>query len=145
MNASQGFTLIELMIVVAIIGILSAIAIPAYSDYITRAQATEAVELGSGLKQPLNEYGWTNGAWPVRLVAPPADPTSTELRASLHGKYSEVSDTLTGTYPVGSYTITMTSGRANNQTIIFSTNDGGASWDCTGGTLEMKYRASGCR
>lgn len=50
MNAQKGFTLIELMIVVAIIGILAAIAIPAYQDYIARSQVSEAMELASGLK-----------------------------------------------------------------------------------------------
>ena len=50
MNAQKGFTLIELMIVVAIIGILAAIAIPAYSDYIARSQASEGVSLAGGLK-----------------------------------------------------------------------------------------------
>ncbi|MCJ8161417.1 pilin [Acinetobacter zhairhuonensis] len=50
MNAQKGFTLIELMIVVAIIGILAAIAIPAYQDYIARSQASEGVSLAGGLK-----------------------------------------------------------------------------------------------
>lgn len=50
MNAQKGFTLIELMIVVAIIGILAAIAIPAYQDYIARAQASEGISLAGGLK-----------------------------------------------------------------------------------------------
>lgn len=53
MNAQKGFTLIELMIVVAIIGILAAIAIPAYQDYIARSQVSEAMELASGLKELL--------------------------------------------------------------------------------------------
>ncbi|MHA3112738.1 pilin [Acinetobacter sp. ANC 4193] len=50
MNAQKGFTLIELMIVVAIIGILAAIAIPAYQDYVARSQASEGVSLADGLK-----------------------------------------------------------------------------------------------
>ncbi len=64
MHKQQGFTLIELMIVVAIIGILAAIAIPAYQDYTARAQASEAVSLLGGLKTPIVEYYNTNGQAP---------------------------------------------------------------------------------
>ena len=63
----KGFTLIELMIVVAIIGILAAIAIPAYSDYIARAQTSEAVELLSGAKTPLAEFFADKGRYPSVL------------------------------------------------------------------------------
>ena len=60
-KAQQGFTLIELMIVVAIIGILAAIAIPAYSDYTARAQASEAFTLLDGFKTPIAEAVGTLG------------------------------------------------------------------------------------
>ena len=60
----QGFTLIELMIVVAIIGILAAIAIPAYQDYTIRAQVSEGLSLADGAKTAMTEYFTNHGAWP---------------------------------------------------------------------------------
>ncbi|MFY3621221.1 pilin [Achromobacter xylosoxidans] len=62
---SKGFTVIELMITVAIIGVLSAVAIPAYQDYVTRSQVSEAVLLGSGAKPAIAEYYANNGEYPA--------------------------------------------------------------------------------
>lgn len=69
MKKQQGFTLIELMIVVAIIAILAALAIPAYQDYTMRAQASEGITLSNGLKTSLAEYYATNGTWPTNNAA----------------------------------------------------------------------------
>ena len=60
-----GFTLIELMIVVAIIGILAAIAIPQYQSYVGRSQVSEALMLSGGLKTAIAEYRQSNGSWPA--------------------------------------------------------------------------------
>lgn len=82
----KGFTLIELMIVVAIIGILAAVALPAYQDYTARAQVSEGIVLSEGLKGVVSEY-WTNeGTFPATLALAGADKAT--------GKYvSEVSMT----------------------------------------------------
>ena len=72
MNAQKGFTLIELMIVVAIIGILAAIAIPAYQDYIARSQVSEAFALTAGQKTAIAEYAQNNGIYPGAATVPTA-------------------------------------------------------------------------
>ena len=155
MNTMQkGFTLIELMIVVAIIGILAAIAIPAYQDYITRGQVSEAVTLGGGLKSPLSEYGADRNAWPT-LVAPTATPSSGELNATLVGKYSSVDSSVSGTYPAGVVTVTMTDGKASGSALTYTTANGGSTWACgnttvdgasgSGTTIDAKYLPNACK
>ncbi|MBR7233112.1 pilin [Neisseria meningitidis] len=65
MNTLQkGFTLIELMIVIAIVGILAAVALPAYQDYTARAQVSEAILLAEGQKSAVTEYYLNHGMWP---------------------------------------------------------------------------------
>jgi type IV pilus assembly protein PilA len=81
----KGFTLIELMIVVAIIGILAAIAIPAYQDYTVRAQVTEGLNLASAVKAGVAESFANTGVWPVDLDAAGGDLTASPNGPS--GKY----------------------------------------------------------
>lgn len=141
----KGFTLIELMIVVAIIGILAAVALPAYNDYTTRAQVSEGIELMGGLKAPLAEFGYQTKSWPT-LVASTATPTATELTATLNGKYSTISPSVAGNFPNGTLTATMKAGnQAAGSTVEMATTDGGNTWSCTGGTVAMKYRPVACK
>ncbi|EMS3087902.1 pilin, partial [Neisseria gonorrhoeae] len=83
MNTLQkGFTLIELMIVIAIVGILAAVALPAYQDYTARAQVSEAILLAEGQKSAVTEYYLNHGEWPEdNTSAGVANPTE------IKGKY----------------------------------------------------------
>jgi type IV pilus assembly protein PilA len=139
----KGFTLIELMIVVAIIGILAAVAIPAYQDYIARSQVSEAVSLTAGGKTPMSEYWADKGLWPA---------AASDVMGTTAGKYTSSITIQAGASTTG---LTMTL-RANmksvgvnsnvaSKTLDLETLDGGKIWGCTGGDLESKYRPASCR
>ena len=94
----KGFTLIELMIVVAIIGILAAIAIPAYQDYTIRAQVSEGLTLAGDLKASIAEYMAQTGSWPADLIE--AGGTATAAATDKEGRYVESIDVNTGTIQI---------------------------------------------
>ena len=143
MKKQQGFTLIELMIVVAIIGILAAIAIPAYQDYTIRAQVSEGLNLSGGAKAAVTEYFQDRGSMP-------GSNTEAGLAGAseIQGKYvSSVS-------VLGSGTIQVTYGLEahqviNGETITLTpdtTNPGSVGWDCeSGGVIENKHLPAACR
>ncbi|HHY5296575.1 TPA: pilin [Neisseria meningitidis] len=84
MNTLQkGFTLIELMIVIAIVGILAAVALPAYQDYTARAQVSEAILLAEGQKSAVTEYYLNHGIWPANNNSAGVASSATDIK----GKY----------------------------------------------------------
>jgi type IV pilus assembly protein PilA len=88
-SIQKGFTLIELMIVVAIIGILAAIAIPAYQDYTIRAQVTEGINLADAVKVAVADYYTQNGAFPAAVITTAA-PLGLGFTVKSTGKYATV-------------------------------------------------------
>ena len=137
-NKSSGFTLIELMIVVAIIGILAAIALPAYQDYTKRSHVSEGLTLAGEAKTQLAEYFSTEGSWPVdNATAGLADPTTISGNAV---DQIEVQAS-------GLLVITFNAKVEDGTTVEIqgSSGQGGVTWGCTGGTVSPKYRPSNCR
>ena len=141
-KVQQGFTLIELMIVVAIIGILAAIAIPAYQDYTIRSQVSEGMSLGSGAKTALAEFFNNRGTFP-------SSNTSAGLAASgdITGNY--VDDVNVGS-PAGVVTVQYgndANAAIQGDTLLLSatTSAGSVSWTCKSTTIDSKYLPTNCR
>jgi type IV pilus assembly protein PilA len=141
MKKQQGFTLIELMIVVAIIGILAAIAIPAYQDYTIRAQVSEGLNLSGGAKTAVTEYYQDQGAFPADNTA-----AGVEAAGNITGKY------VTGV-AIANGVISVTYGGDANANITGATltmtpldNAGSVSWACANGAgLQNKWLPAACR
>ena len=146
----QGFTLIELMIVVAIVGILAAIALPAYQDYIARSKTTEGAAALDSFKTGVSEYLSTNGS--TLLASATADQVGMPAGGSapLNAKYvSATSWTASGTAPVISVTIASTgiAGLDGTQLVLTGAvqSDNSIAWTCTGTATAKKYLPSSCR
>ena len=133
-KTQQGFTLIELMIVVAIIGILAAIAIPAYQDYTKRAKGSELLSIASGAKASVGEYIVTNAALPANQTEAGFLDQSTTIVDSLTWNGSAIVITGNNT-EVDGLTLELTP----------TTNAAGAvEWDCAA-TAGTQLAPASCR
>lgn len=138
-KVQQGFTLIELMIVVAIIGILAAVAIPAYQDYTVRTKVSEGLSLAAGAKTAVAETRLTLGRFPAGTNASYALSPSTSISGNNVASVAVGnSGVLTITYAVD----TAISG--SNVTLTPTVGGGGISWACAGSVAD-KYLPANCR
>jgi len=139
-KVQQGFTLIELMIVVAIIGILAAIAIPAYQDYITRSKVTELVTAGSACKASVSEYYQSQNVFPANNSSAGCASNATKYISALAVSGNVITVTaLTGAGAIpaaaaGAYILSGT-----------SSTSGTIDWSCTASSIPSKYLPANCR
>ncbi|QKX15659.1 pilin [Microbulbifer sp. YPW1] len=145
MKKQQGFTLIELMIVVAIIGILAAVALPAYQDYTTRAKMSEVMGLAAASKTSVSEYFVSMGTMPTD-----ADAAGVNTSAAQSNYVSSIAFTGSGTMATITYAID-TSGIGNSQAsgnlVMVGTGNAatGVKWACNSSTVEEKFLPANCR
>ena len=137
-KVQQGFTLIELMIVVAIIGILAAVALPAYQDYTIRAQTSEVMALTQGAKVAVSETFQTTGTLPDSDADAGFDGAAGKYTASVEIGADGVITSKAGgeaNAAIAGDTITLTPEEDASGVLV---------WTC-GGSIEAKYRPASCR
>jgi len=143
-SMQKGFTLIELMIVVAIIAILAAIAIPAYQDYIIRSQVSEGATLSDGAKTAVAEFYSNKGTLPGNNQSAGL-ATDTSITGTYVSKVNVTGGIITATFSMAA---PQKANKAiDTKTFVLSpiTAVGSTTWACHGGTVDQKYLPTSCR
>lgn len=140
-QVQKGFTLIELMIVVAIIGILAAVAIPAYQDYTVRAKVSEGLGLASAAKTAVAETWASKGKFMLNNTSIGL-PTAVSISGNSVRSISQVSGVITITMAA---TGLPTNVAADTYVLSALTSAGGVKWKCKTSGIEAKYLPSECR
>ncbi len=136
-SMQKGFTLIELMIVVAIIGILAAVALPAYQDYTVRAKVSEVLLAASSAKTAVSEAAAIHSAYPLTASVDVQSQQSKYVSGVAFvgtATSAVITATARGDANINTNTITMTGTYGSGQ----------MNWEC-GGTINVKYRPASCK
>jgi type IV pilus assembly protein PilA len=141
-SMQKGFTLIELMIVVAIIAILAAIAIPAYQDYLIRTQVSEGAVLTDGAKTAVSEFYSNTGNFPSNNAS-----AGLAKNVSIAGKYVTQVDVETVKGQIQAKFGNQANTKIQGKFFILSamTNAGSIAWSCTKSDVDPKYLPTSCR
>jgi type IV pilus assembly protein PilA len=144
-QVQKGFTLIELMIVVAIIGILAAVAIPAYQDYTIRAKVTEGLGIAAAGKTSVSEYYVSQGSMPDDQATAGLETAASYATSIVDSLTYARTDADTATLSIAFEAIG--GDVAAGDDIIFTGvgSSTGVTWTCTTGDLDAKYRPANCR
>ena len=143
-SPKSGFKIswVSWFVLLLILGVIAAVAIPSYGDYIHRAQASEAILLMGGAKTPLTEYFESRKKWPAKLD---------EVTGDTSGKYTLAVSITKGAGGTGDIELTAmmrsegVDRRVRGQSVRMLSADGGKSWICKPGTMEPKNLPTACR